>query len=163
MAALPETMTNATRVDVQQGSNCERIPRCDDIRRWAVAALQATGARGSICIRVVDEAESADLNAAYRNKAAPTNVLSFPADVTDPQSGQPLLGDLAICAPLVAREADQQRISLDAHWAHLVVHGTLHLMGYDHQQEADAARMERREIDILERLGVADPYAVRSE
>jgi probable rRNA maturation factor len=151
-------MSAATRVDLQRASDCERTPPADAIRRWARAALEAAGDGGSLCIRIVDEPESARLNATYRNTHTPTNVLSFPADLIDPRSGAPVLGDLAICAPLVAREADEQGKTLADHWAHLVVHGVLHLLGYDHQHEVEAVAMEGREIEILQGLGVANPY-----
>jgi probable rRNA maturation factor len=153
-------MTTATRVDVQLASTHDRIPSADAVRCWAEAALDDVGAPpGTICIRIVDEAESAALNMAYREKSAPTNVLSFPAHLIDPETELPLLGDIAVCAPVVAREAIEQGKSLDDHWAHLVVHGVLHVMGYDHEHPEDADRMETRETEILGRLGVADPYA----
>ena len=110
-----------------------------------------------LSIRIVDEAESADLNHTYRHKSGPTNVLSFPCEVPD---GVPLdlLGDLVICAPVVAREAQAQGKASEAHWAHMVIHGVLHLRGYDHIDTAEAERMEALEIDILSRLGYPNPY-----
>jgi probable rRNA maturation factor len=156
----PNTMMSAPiQVDVQFASTCAQLPAGADICRWAAAALDASGAHGDVCIRIVDDDESAELNGHFRDKPTPTNVLSFPADAVDPDGGIPLLGDIVICAPLVAREAMAQMKRLEHHWAHLVVHGVLHLLGYDHETDADAEYMESREIEILEQLGIADPYA----
>jgi probable rRNA maturation factor len=104
---------------------------------------------------VVGSHESRALNARWRGRAKPTNVLSFPAA---PELGGGQLGDLVVCAPVVAREAREQGKPLAAHWAHMIVHGTLHLLGFDHERAADARRMEGRERALLARLGVADPY-----
>lgn len=110
-----------------------------------------------VLIRIVDADEGAALNERYRGKRGPTNVLSFPFAVP---SGIPnrLLGDLVICAPVVEREACEQGKSAEAHWAHMVVHGMLHLQGYDHVEEREAEIMEAREVEILSRLGVENPY-----
>lgn len=108
----------------------------------------------SLSIRVVGTAESRRLNRTWRGKDKPTNVLSFPAPATQ----SPLLGDLAICAPVVAREAREQGKSAQAHWAHMVVHGVLHLLGYDHELDRDAAVMEARETALLANFGYANPY-----
>jgi len=108
-----------------------------------------------LSIRVVGSAESRRLNRTWRGKDKPTNVLSFPAPATQ----SPLLGDLAICAPVVAREAREQGKSTQAHWAHMVVHGVLHLLGYDHELDRDAAIMEARETALLANFGYANPYA----
>lgn len=125
------------------------------LRAWAQLAAGRRG--GELGIRIVGRAESRALNARYRGRDAPTNVLSFP---TSPEPGphRRLLGDLVVCAPLAAREARAGRRSLRAHWAHLVIHGTLHLLGYDHERAADARRMEQRERALLARLGWPDPY-----
>jgi probable rRNA maturation factor len=123
------------------------------LRRWA--RLAAGDRRGELGIRVVDSHESRALNARWRGRAKPTNVLSFPAA---PELGGGQLGDLVVCAPVVAREAREQGKPLAAHWAHMIVHGTLHLLGFDHERAADARRMEGRERALLARLGVADPY-----
>jgi probable rRNA maturation factor len=127
-------------------------PRAGDIATWAGMAL-GRRASGELGVRVVGSAESRRLNARYRGKDKPTNVLSFVGDAR-------LLGDLVICAAVVRSEAREQGKSLQAHWAHLVVHGALHLIGYDHEREAAAKRMERREVAILRRLGFANPYRV---
>jgi len=127
------------------------------LRRWAEAAASAARARGELAIRVVGSAESRRLNRGYRGKDKPTNVLSFlpgpvPAPVARP------LGDLVICAPVVAREAKEQGKELRAHWAHMVVHGVLHLAGHDHEHDEQALAMESLERRILQRLGFPDPY-----
>jgi probable rRNA maturation factor len=123
------------------------------LRRWAHAA--ADGRRGELGIRVVGSRESRALNAHWRGRDRPTNVLSFPAA---PGLRPAQLGDLVVCAPVVAREAREQGKALAAHWAHMIVHGTLHLLGFDHARAADARRMEGRERALLARLGFADPY-----
>jgi probable rRNA maturation factor len=110
-----------------------------------------------LTIRIVDEAESQQLNETWRKQIGPTNVLSFPF-ANPPGITLPLLGDMVICAPLVSREAEQQHKSLDAHWAHLVIHGTLHLLGYDHLDEVQAQQMEQLEIQALHHLGYPNPY-----
>ena len=118
------------------------------LRRWA----RATGVDGTITVRYVAQAESRRLNREFRGKDYATNVLSFP------YSSRPLAGDLVICAPVVAREAREQGKALRAHHAHMLVHGLLHLAGFDHERAGDAARMESRESRILAALGFGDPY-----
>ena len=110
-------------------------------------------------MRIVDEAESQQLNFDYREKDKPTNVLSFPFQCP-PGIELPLLGDLVICAQVVAREAAEQQKTVTAHWAHMVVHGCLHLLGFDHINDEDAAEMEAEEIQILQELGFANPYLI---
>ena len=128
-------------------------PAPGTLRSWA---LLATGGRGGeLGIRIVGSAESRALNQRYRGKRGPTNVLSFPGASG---RGRRLIGDVVVCAPLVAREAREQRKPLRAHWAHMVVHGTLHLLGFGHERAADARRMEGLERRLLARLGFADPY-----
>jgi len=125
------------------------------LRGWArLAAGQRDGELG---IRIVGSAESRALNLRYRGKPAPTNVLSFPMTAASGPA-QALLGDIVVCAPLVDREAREQGKTLRAHWAHMVIHGTLHLLGFDHERATDARRMESRERRLLARLGIADPY-----
>ncbi len=130
------------------------IPAAASIRQWAQAAVD--GARGELTIRIVDQAESQRLNAQYRGIDKPTNVLSFPYDNELIQAE--LLGDIVICAPVVMREAEQQKKAPRAHWAHMVVHGCLHILGYDHLQDEEANAMESRERSILNALGFEDPY-----
>jgi probable rRNA maturation factor len=148
----------AIEVEVQYASDAEGLPAAADFRRWAVAALGEV-ADAELAVRVVDREESRRLNATYRGKDAPTNVLSFPADLP-PGVDLPLLGDIVICAPLVATEADEQHKALADHWAHLTVHGVLHLLGHDHRTDEEAAAMEALETRILAGLGCADPWRI---
>ena len=145
------------RLTVQRASRARPLPSPASLARWARAALPAR-ARGAaeITVRLVDTRESAALNARYRQKQGPTNVLSFEQALPPGQSG--LAGDLVICAPVVAREARAQGKPVRAHWAHMVVHGILHLRGYDHMDETGAEAMEALEIRLLKRLGFPDPY-----
>lgn len=145
------------RVDIQRVTATSGLPADDEIRRWAGASLADDSSDVQLTIRLVDTAESAGLNAAYRNKQGPTNVLSFPFE-PPPGVDSDLLGDLVICAPLVAREAEEQGKTERAHWAHMVIHGILHLRGYDHQTDEQAGIMESRETAILAGLGFDDPY-----
>lgn len=145
---------NNLDIDIQIESDEEDLPSPDDLIRWASAALETSEAE--ITIRIVDESESADLNNTYRKKTGPTNVLAFP--LNSPHSDQTLLGDIVICAPLVSKEAQEQHKISQHHWAHLTIHGILHLQGYDHIEEHDAERMEMQEIKILSNLGIQNPY-----
>lgn len=133
------------------------LPDAAALRRWVEAALPAARADAEVGLCIVDEPESQALNLRYRDLDKPTNVLSFPAELPA-ELNLPLLGDLVVCAPVVAREAMEQGKPLEAHWAHMLVHGTLHLLGYDHINDADAERMEALETDILTSLGYPDPY-----
>jgi probable rRNA maturation factor len=129
-------------------------PSTPELRRWASAALGRRAAGQEIAVSVVGPTESRRLNARYRRRDTPTNVLSFPAPTMLPQP----LGDLVICPQVLRAEAREQGKPLRAHWAHLVVHGSLHLIGYDHEHADDARRMERREIAVLRQLGFSNPY-----
>ena len=137
------------RIDVQIAAT--PAPDAGALSRWAAAALGRD--RRALCMRVVDEPEGAALNARFRGGSGATNVLSFPAG----EDG--LLGDIAICAPVVAAEASAQRKPLEAHYAHMVIHGVFHLRGMDHADRAGAARMEARETALMRTLGFRDPYA----
>jgi probable rRNA maturation factor len=135
-------------------------PTATEIRTWASAALGRRAAGAELAVRVVRPAESKRLNALYRGRDHATNVLSFPVPrlpAVAPRAPRPL-GDLVICARVVRAEARQQRKGIKAHWAHLVIHGALHLLGYDHQQDDEARRMERREVAVLKRFGINNPY-----
>ncbi|MDD5036278.1 MAG: rRNA maturation RNase YbeY [Methylococcaceae bacterium] len=142
-------------VELQNASSALYLPSAEDFRRWAIAAVKRDDAE--IVIRLVDEEESAELNSLYRGKSSATNVLSFPFEAP-PGVKSPILGDLVICAPVVEREAVEQGKAKDAHWAHMVVHGILHLQAYDHIEEHEAVIMESEEIAILNGLGFANPY-----
>jgi probable rRNA maturation factor len=145
------------------------VPSAAALRRWALAAHVAAAARlprarrsavpadAAVCIRIVGAAASRRLNAGYRSKDKPTNVLSFPAAPVERELGGSL-GDVVICAPVVAAEAREQRKARTEHWAHMVVHGMLHLHGYDHETVRQARVMERLEVEILRGFGYQDPY-----
>ena len=150
-------MGKRIRVTVQNATQTAAPPAEAQFQRWVAAALAGQRTAAEVSIRIVDEAEGAELNRTWRQKDYATNVLSFPADLPA-EIGPPLLGDLVICAPVVAREAAEQGKAEEAHWAHLVVHGTLHLLGFDHAAAAEAEEMEALETRILADLGYPDPY-----
>ena len=157
MSAEPARRPLRLYLDVQRSSRARDLPSDGQLRTWARAALDGMSGMQELTLRLVDAAESAKLNAAFRHKSGPTNVLSFPFSAP-PGVKTRLLGDLVICAPVVRREAEEQHKDAAAHWAHMVVHGVLHLRGYDHIRHADAQAMEKLETKILARLGYADPY-----
>ena len=139
---------------------CEQesgLPTAEQIEQWATAAVQPQSDEVEMTVRIVDEAESHALNLNYRGKDRPTNVLSFPFECPD-EVELPLLGDLVICRQVVEREAQEQDKPLMAHWAHMVVHGSLHLLGYDHIKDDEAEEMESLETQIMIGLGFVDPY-----
>ncbi|WP_281704051.1 rRNA maturation RNase YbeY [Aggregatibacter kilianii] len=139
---------------------CEQetgLPTAEQIEQWATAAVQPQSDEVEMTVRIVDEAESHELNLNYRGKDRPTNVLSFPFECPD-EVELPLLGDLVICRQVVEREAQEQDKPVMAHWAHMVVHGSLHLLGYDHIEDDEAEEMESLEAQIMTGLGFADPY-----
>ena len=144
-------------IEVQYAVAAEALPPPDAIRRWVGHALQAREDAVEVVVRIVDEAEMTALNQRYRGKSGATNVLSFPCELP-PGVDSGLLGDVVICAPVVAEEAIRQGKPPEAHWAHLVMHGVLHLQGYDHYHDQEARRMEALEAQLLEGLGYADPY-----
>ena len=149
---------NAFRLTLQYASRQTGVPSRYYFKRWAAAVLADQRKKSSeLTIRIVDKEESAALNEAYRHKPGPTNVLSFPFEAP-PHLKLKVLGDVVICAPVVAKEALEQQKPLLAHWAHMVVHGVLHLLGYDHVQDNEAEIMEALEIKLLARLGHANPY-----
>ena len=145
-------------VDLQVATeNIEGLPTEEQIVQWATGAVQPEGNEVEMTVRIVDEAESHELNLTYRGKDRPTNVLSFPFECPD-EVELPLLGDLVICRQVVEREAAEQEKPLMAHWAHMVVHGSLHLLGYDHIEDNEAEEMESLETQIMQGLGFDDPY-----
>jgi len=143
-------------VDVQNATKFEPLPDDEQFSLWVETALRQQ-VTAELTLRLVDRNESRELNSRYRGKDNPTNVLSFPAELP-PGLDIPLLGDIVICAPLVGEESEAQHKSLQAHWAHLVIHGVLHLLGHDHQDEGEAAEMEAMEVDLLASLGYGNPY-----
>ena len=150
------------RVDVQRACAAGGVPDAARVSRWAAAAASAAGqGDAEMSVRMVDGEEGASLNASYRGRGGATNVLSFPFEARE-RTEPPLLGDVVICAPVVLREAAEQGKSADAHFAHMVVHGVLHLLGHDHERDEDARRMEGLEREVLASLGFADPYAERA-
>jgi len=149
-------------VHLQQASQQQGIPSAEQFESWVVAALSQYKKPVELTIRIVDEAEGTELNEQYRKKSGPTNVLSFPFEAPE---GVELdwLGDLVICAPVVSREALEQSKKELSHWAHLVVHGVLHLLGFDHINAAEALEMEHCEIEALKGLGITNPYEETAE
>lgn len=135
------------------------LPDESDFTLWINTALAGRCAAAQLTVRIVGAAESAKLNETYRQKLGPTNVLSFDYDCPE-DLGLPLMGDLVICAPVVFREAKEQHKTDLAHWAHMVVHGSLHLLGFDHIDDNEASEMEALETDLLTRLGCPDPFAI---
>jgi probable rRNA maturation factor len=147
-------------LDLQVACKDSLLPTEQQFRHWVLATLDAANFNDTeteLTIRLVDETEIQSLNNDYRGKNYPTNVLSFPADLPE-ELNIPFLGDLVICVPVIIREASEQNKTPDAHWAHMVIHGTLHLLGYDHIEEDDAEVMEALETTIIKQLGYADPY-----
>jgi len=147
-------------IDIQAVCANSWQPEADQLQEWVDAALTGMAGHTEITVRIVDEKESSKLNEYYRNKPGPTNILSFPFEppnIDGLETG--LLGDLVVCASVLEQEAVRQQKPLQHHWAHIIVHGVLHLLGYDHINETDAARMEHKEIEILSRLNISNPYA----
>lgn len=154
---------STTLVDLQLAVDAPGLPGVEDFARWAEAALAEAGHEGAveITVRLVDAAESQDLNREYRDKDKPTNVLSFPSEIPEfvlEELESIPLGDLVICAPVVAAEAVEQGKAERDHWAHLTVHGVLHLLGHDHLEDEEAEAMEAMEVRALAALGIANPY-----
>jgi probable rRNA maturation factor len=161
-------------VDVQIESTAAGIPTVSELVEWIRRAIRlaAPDRALEVTLRVTDKAEIQQLNREYRQHDRPTNVLSFPADLPEGPwleamndnpvtgTGHKLLGDIVVCAEVLAEEATEQGKRIGDHWAHMLVHGCLHLLGYDHEEESDAARMEALEARILGAYGIADPYWV---
>lgn len=155
------------KLELQNPYNFDSIPKPQDLQSWSNAALQQPDKSVSLVIRVVNEKEGIDLNQTYRNKNSATNVLSFPYEVPDyavdipelqDEYSQQHLGDLVLCEKVVIEEAKAQNKTAEHHWAHLIIHGVLHLQAYDHLNDNDAVKMESLEIKILESLGFENPY-----
>lgn len=144
-------------IEIQRICVTDSQPDDEQLEHWVNTALADLKEEFELVIRIVDENESAQLNETYRHKQGATNILSFPFDVPDGVDLN-LLGDLVICAPVLEREAMQQNKPLQNHWAHIVIHGTLHLLGYDHIDDVDALEMENQEIALLQTLSISNPY-----
>ena len=152
----------AITLDLQLAFDTPDLPTEMQFQQWLDAVVLPFQADAEVTIRIVGNVESQQLNFDYRGKDKPTNVLSFPFQCP-PGIELPLLGDLVICAPVVAQEAQQQNKTLSAHWAHMVVHGCLHLLGFDHINDDDAEQMEAEEVTILQQLGFTNPYLLDDE
>ena len=145
------------RLETQRVLKAQEVPSDAELRQWTEAALGERVDKAELVIRIVDEAESQTLNREYRGVDRPTNVLSFPSELpTEVESD--LLGDLVISAPVVQKEADEQGKPLQAHWAHMVIHAVLHLIGFEHETDRQAHEMESLERSLLQELGFPDPY-----
>ncbi|MFB2641757.1 rRNA maturation RNase YbeY [Shewanella bicestrii] len=144
-------------LDVQYATASDYLPSEEQFALWVKTAIGNSMEQAELTIRIVDARESQMLNSTYRGKDKPTNVLSFPFEAP-PEIELPLLGDLVICAAVVENEAHEQDKTLEAHWAHMVVHGCLHLLGYDHIEDEEAEEMESLETQLIESLGFTDPY-----
>jgi probable rRNA maturation factor len=145
-------------VDIQMASASEEAPDPQSIERWIGAAIGDQRESTELSIRIVDAEEGQALNEQFRGSTGATNVLSFPFENESPKP-LPLIGDIVICAPVVAKEAREQNKALNAHWAHMIIHGVLHLLGYDHQNENEANLMESLETEIMQGLGFPPPYS----
>jgi probable rRNA maturation factor len=145
------------QIEIQTIFKSSGQPDQEQIQQWVDAALDGFNQDTEIVVRIVDEQESAELNEQYRHKSGPTNILSFPFEVPEGIELN-LLGDLVVCAPVLEKEALEQHKALTDHWAHIIVHGVLHLLGYDHIDETQAELMESMEITILNQLTIKNPY-----
>lgn len=150
-------MTSHPDIEIQRACDVSDAPADKDFQRWVNHVVEQQKASGSVVIRLVDTDEGRSLNHQYRNKDYATNVLSFPFEAPEFVE-EDHLGDLVICVPVVNHEAREQGKQSSAHWAHMVIHGMLHLMGYDHETEAEADEMESLEIKLLKQLGINNPY-----
>ncbi len=150
------------KIALQQPFTADDNPHIDQLTRWVNAVLQTipdkiSNTQNEVTIRIVDNEESAELNEHYREKKGPTNVLSFPDDpIVGFESDS--LGDIILCAPLIKKEAAEQGKTLESHWAHLIIHGVLHVLGYDHIEEEDATVMEGLEVKVMQQLDYPNPY-----
>lgn len=151
-------------IDVQIGCDVAGLPQIEQLTLWCNRALNANKPDAEIALRIVDKIEIQTLNKQFRGKDCPTNVLSFPVELPECLANTELtlqeLGDIIICAEVVAEEALEQNKSAEAHWAHMIVHGTLHLQGYDHVEDDDAEEMEALETQIITALGYPEPYKI---
>ena len=145
-------------VEVQRMVDSQTLPNDEELQLWVEKALSDYSKDAEVVIRIVDTDEISDLNQQYRLKTGPTNILSFPFEVPEGVSGLNLLGDLVVCAEVLQQEAIAQKKPLKDHWAHIIIHGILHLIGYDHIKAKDALEMEAKEIHLLQQLRIDNPY-----
>jgi probable rRNA maturation factor len=150
-----------TAIDIQVATTTTALPSSAQFQVWVDAALQGQALDSELLIRLVDGDESAALNQQYRHKTGPTNILSFPFEAP-PGIELAMLGDLVMCVPVIVQEALQQAKPVEHHWAHITVHGVLHLLGYDHIDDAEAEQMEALEIEILQQFNIPNPYLEES-
>ena len=146
------------QLDIQRIVELDSLPSDDDFQLWVDKALADYSQHAEVVIRIVDTEEMTELNSQYRAKQGPTNILSFPFELPDGVEGIDLLGDLVVCATVLKQEAKQQNKALSAHWAHIIIHGVLHLLGYDHLTDDEAIEMESKEIVLLQELHIDNPY-----
>lgn len=139
-------------------ANTDGLPSEANFQRWVDGVIPTFQQEAELTIRLVDEAESHELNMTYRGKDRPTNVLSFPFECPPEIDDFPLLGDLVICRQVVEKEAAEQKKTVEEHWAHMVVHGCLHLLGYDHIEDDEAEEMEALEVELMAAMNYANPY-----
>lgn len=149
-------ITIQTTPDIDASS----IPSQDQIVSWLAPSMKQLSTEGHICVRFTDVNESRSLNAEYRQKDKPTNVLSFPYGWHCPETGELILGDLVLCLDVIQKEAEEQNKTFEQHLAHLLIHGLLHLLAFDHENDHDAQIMEQKEIELLKQLGFPNPYGV---
>lgn len=149
-------------LDIQIASTSSQLPAATSLQLWVQTALAAFNTPFELVLRVVDIAEMSELNAQYRHKSGPTNILSFPFEAPEGIDSNHL-GDLVVCAPVVEREATEQGKELLDHWAHITIHGVLHLLGYDHIDDSEAEEMENLEITLLHQLQINNPYQEQEE
>lgn len=148
-----------SQITIQYAADKKLAPAKTQISKWVTQALAGRASKASVTIRIVKTDEMTTLNHTYRHKNKPTNVLSFPAALPNEiAAAYPELGDIVICAEVVNREANEQHKSRESHWAHMVVHGIFHLLGYDHEKDEEARVMENMEIDVMHKLGFSNPY-----
>ena len=145
-------------LDIQRIVDLDSLPSDDDLQLWVETALADYNQDAEILIRIIDTQEMIELNSRYRGKHGATNILSFPFELPDGVEAIDLLGDLVVCAAVLEQEAEQQNKALSAHWAHIIIHGVLHLLGYDHLTNDEAIEMESQEIILLQELHIDNPY-----
>ncbi|SHE19882.1 rRNA maturation RNase YbeY [methanotrophic endosymbiont of Bathymodiolus puteoserpentis (Logatchev)] len=145
-------------LDIQRIVDLDSLPSDDDFQLWVETALADYNQDAEILIRIIDTQEMIELNSRYRGKLGATNILSFPFELPDGVEAIDLLGDLVVCAAVLEQEAEQQNKTLSAHWAHIIIHGVLHLLGYDHLTNDEAIEMESKEIILLQELHIDNPY-----